>query len=181
MQRSTLDTLISSTALIITIVLLLASAALFFAHNFIHGQVTTQLGSQSITFPAKDSKSFTSLPQADQQAMNNDAGQQVLTGAQAEVFADHYIAVHLKSIGGGETYSQLSSDAMKDPSNTVLPGKIDTVFKGETLRGMLLNAYAFDTMAVIALLAAYSTLIAGILLLVLAILGFLHAKKLKNN
>lgn len=177
MHRSTLDKLISSTAIILSVVLLLASVALFFAHNFIHSQVSGQLQAQSITFPAKDSKAFTSLPEVDQQAMNSYAGQQVLTGAQAEVFADNYIAVHLKGIGNGETYSQLSNDAMKDPTNKALSGKVDTVFKGETLRGMLLNAYAFDTMAVIALLAAYSTLAAGVLLMVLALLGFRHAKK----
>lgn len=180
MHRSTLDKLISSTAIILSIVLLLASVALFFAHNFIHSQVSSQLQSQAITFPAKDSKAYTSLPDVDQQAMCSYVGQQVVTGAQAEVFADHYIAVHLKNIGDGKTYAELSSDAMKDPTNTALSNKVDTVFKGETLRGMLLNAYAFDTMAVIALLAAYSTLVAGLLLTVFALLGFRHAKKTRK-
>jgi hypothetical protein len=36
-------------------------------------------------------------------------GQQLTTGAQAEVYADHFIANHLKEIGGGKTYAQLSA------------------------------------------------------------------------
>lgn len=49
------------------------------------------------------------------------------------------------------------------------------MFRGETLRGLLLNAYAFDTMTVVAKYAATGALVAGSLLLVLAGLGFKHA------
>ena len=41
--------------------------------------------------------------------MRQYAGQQLTTGAQAETYADHFIAVHLKEIGGGKTYAQLSA------------------------------------------------------------------------
>ena len=34
------------------------------------------------------------------------------TGAQAEVYADHFIANHLKAIGGGKTYAQLSAQSL---------------------------------------------------------------------
>ena len=76
------------------------------------------------------------------------------TGAQAEVYADHFIANHLKVIGGGQTYAQLSGKALAQPKNAALAGQVDAMFKGTTLRGMLLNAYAFWKMGQIALWAA---------------------------
>lgn len=177
MNRSVLDKLISSAGLIVAIVLLLAAGGLWYAHGFVHSQVHDQLAAEKITFPALGSPALTSLPAADQQAVSKYAGQQLLTGAQAETFADHFIAVHLKEIGSGKTYSELSAAAMADPSNQVLAGKVQKVFQGETLRGLLLNAYAFDTMATIANFAALGAVIAGILLLALALLGFGHSAR----
>jgi hypothetical protein len=174
-KRSSLDKLISSTGVVIVIVLLCASGALFFAHGFIHTQVHNQLAEEKVLFPSAGTAALTSLPTADQKYVAKYAGQQLLTGAQAEVFADHYIAVHLKEIGGGETYSELSAASIAAPSNQALAAKVQLVFRGETLRGMLLNAYAFDTMALVAYYAAFGALAAGILLVILAGLGFHHA------
>lgn len=176
MDRKSLDKLISSTGLIVAVVLLAASGALFFAHNFIHKQVHDQLAAQKITFPAAGSESLNALPSTDKDAVSKYAGQQLVTGAQAKVFADNYIAVHLEHIGDGKTYSQLSTEALANPTDTTLATKVNTVFRGETLRGLLLNAYAFDTMAVVALYAAYGAAAAGVLLVILAMLGFRHAK-----
>lgn len=169
--------MISTTGLVVAIALLVASIALFYTQSFIHNQVRTQLETEKIVFPAANSAAINALPSADKEAVSQYAGQQLLTGAQAEVFADHYISAHLDKIGGGKTYSELSADAMKDPTNTKLASTVDTVFKGQTLRGMLLNAYAFDTMATVAQLAAYGAAIAGILLVVLSLLGFSHSKR----
>jgi hypothetical protein len=80
------------------------------------------------------------LPAADAAAMTQYAGQQMANGAQAETYANHFIAVHLKEIGGGKTYSQLSAEALTQPNNATLQAQVDTVFKGTTLRGLLLNA-----------------------------------------
>lgn len=181
MQRSTLDKLISSTGLIVGIVLLLAAGGLSYAHSFIHKQVHDQLAAEKISFPAAGTAALTSLPAADQAQVGKYAGQQLLTGAQAEVFADHYIAVHLNNIGGGKTYSELSEESMANPSDTALAGKVQTVFRGETLRGLLLNAYAFDTMAVVANFAALGAFVAGILLLILAAMGFQHSGRAKGK
>jgi len=82
------------------------------------------------------------------------AGQQMLTGQQAEAYADHFIAVHLAEIGGGKTYSQLSTEAQAQPKNTVLAGQVATVFKGESLRSMLLNAYGWWKVSQITYIAA---------------------------
>jgi len=175
MNRSTLDRLVSTTGVVVAVVLLAASGALFYAHHFIHTQVYNQLSAEKITFPAAGSSSLDALPAADKAAMSKYAGQQMTTGAQAETWADHYIAVHLKEIGSGQTYSQLSAASMANPSNQKLAAQVQTVFRGETLRGLLLNAYAFDTMATVANYAAYGALAAGVVMLILAALGFRHA------
>ena len=71
------------------------------------------------------------------------AGQQMLTGQQAEAYADHFIAVHIQEMGAGKTYSQLSAESIAQPKNTALATTVNTVFKGETLRSMLLSAYGW--------------------------------------
>jgi hypothetical protein len=109
--------------------------------------------------------------------MRQYGGQQLTTGAQAEVYADHFIANHLKAIGGGKTYAQLSAEAIAQPKNTVLAAQVATVFKGETLRGLLLNAYAFGTMGMIAGIAAIAAFIAAAVMLVLSGLGLMHARR----
>ena len=177
MNRSDVDNLISATGLLLGALLLAASGALFWTHSFIHGQVHNQLAAEKIYFPTAGSAGMTALHQPDLDQVARYAGQQLLTGAQAEVFADHFIAVHLRAIGGGKTYSELSAAAIADPANAKLAGQVQTVFRGETLRGLLLNAYAFDTMAVVARYAAWGALIAGLELIVLALIGFRHAKE----
>jgi hypothetical protein len=109
--------------------------------------------------------------------MRQYGGQQLTTGAQAEVYADHFIANHLKVIGGGKTYAQLSAEALAQPNNTALAVQVNTVFKGETLRGLLLNAYAFGTMGMIAGIAAIAAFIAAAVMLVLGALGLMHARR----
>jgi hypothetical protein len=180
MKRKTLDQLISSTGLVVAIVLFMAAGGLLYAYDFVHTQVREQLGSQKITFPEAGSEALKALGDADEKAVGAYAGQQVLTGAQAKVFADNYINAHIKKIGGGKTYSELSKASMADPSNEKLAGQVQTVFRGETLRGLLLNAYAFDTMAMVAKVAAAVSIIAGAILLILVVLGFRHASKAKK-
>jgi hypothetical protein len=176
MTRSTLDKLISSVGLTIAILLLAASGGLFYAYNFVHSQVHDQLVQQKITFPEANSQPLNALPDTDKGMVSKYAGQQLVTGAQAKVFADNYIAVHLKKLAGGKTYAEVSSAALENPTDAKLAGQAQLLFRGETLRGMLLNAYAFDTMAVVARYAAMVSLAGGILLFILAAFGFRHAK-----
>ncbi len=176
MTRSTLDKLLSSTGLIVAVVLLAASGGLFYAHRFVRSQVHDQLTAQRITFPAADSAALHALPPADHDAVAAYAGQQVITGAQAKVFADNYIAAHLKALSNDRTYAELSAASRANPSDAELTAKVDSVFRGETLRGLLLNAYAFDTMATVAKFAALGSLLAAIVLGMLSLLGFRHAK-----
>lgn len=180
MNRKTLDRLLASFGIVIAAVLVVAGALLTWAHSYVHDQVRSQLAAEKIFFPAKDSQSLTALPAADRAAMEQYAGQQLLTGAQAKTWADHYIAVHLREMGGGQTYAQLSAKSLADPGNTKLAGLVDTVFRGETLRGLLLNAYAFDTMGSVALIGAIAAYIGAALMAVLAALGFAHARRAHN-
>jgi len=160
--------------LFLAVTLIAAGGLLTWAHTFIGNQVHTQLAAEKVYFPASNSPAIKAPEFA---AMHQYAGQQLTTGAQAEVYADHFIANHLKAIGGGKTYAQLSAESIAQPTNTKLAAQVNTVFKGETLRGLLLNAYAFGTMGMIAGIAAIAAFIAAAVMLVLGALGLMHARR----
>jgi len=177
MRRRTFDFLASGVGVLLAIVLLVAGGLLLYGYNFVNDQVTQQLTEQQITFPAADSAAIKALPPDDAAAMKVYAGQLMTNGAQAKTYADHFIAVHLKEIGGGKTYSQLSAEALANPTDQKLAAQADTVFKGTTLRGLLLNAYAFWQIGQIALIAAIVAFVAGAILLILSGLGFWHLRR----
>lgn len=174
MQRKTFDSLVSAAGLLLVAVLLVAGGLLTWTSTYINNEVHNQLAAQQIYFPAANS-SAVAAPEF--QAMRQYGGQLMTTGAQAEVYADHYIANHLKVIGGGQTYAQLSAESIAQPGNTKLATEVATVFKGETLRGLLLNAYAFGTVGMIAGIAAVVAFIGAGLLLLLCLLGMIHARR----
>lgn len=178
MKRRTFDILVSATGLLMAAVMLLAGALLTWANTFVDNQVHTQLSEQQIYFPPKGSAAIAGPQFA---AMQRYAGQQLTTGAQAETYANDFIGAHLKTIGGGKTYAQLSSLAKANPTDTKLAATVNTMFKGETLRGLLLNAYAFGTMATIAGIAAVAAFVAGAVMLVLGTLGFWHARRVPST
>ena len=181
MNRKFVDRVASSTGLLLAIVLLVAGGLLTWGYTFTNDQVKTQLAAQNITFPPAGSGAISSLPAKDQPFMTKYAGQQMLTGRQAEVYADHFIAVHLGEIGGGKTYSEVSAAAMAAPTDAKLAGVVATLFKGETLRGLLLYGYAFWQIGQIAMYAALVAYLGGVLFLLLAFLGFLHARRPMEN
>ena len=177
MRRRTFDALMVVAGLALAVVLLVAGILLTWGHNFVTSEVRSQLVAQKIVFPPASSDSIKSLPKADAVAMSVYAGQEMTTGAQAQTYADHFIAVHLREIGGGLTYSQLSAKAMADPKNTALADQVATVFKGTTLRGMLLNAYGFWQMGQIALIGAIVSFAAAALMLILSLAGAWHLRR----
>jgi len=138
-------------------------------YSFDTSSVTGQLRDQNFSFPAK---SALELPA--QNGVIPYAGQQVLTGPQAQVFANDVLAVHLKAIGGGQTYSQVSAASIADPTNQALADKANLLFKGTTLQGSLLTAYAFWTFGVIALWSSIACFVLGALMLLLTLMGFRH-------
>ena len=178
MQRKALDRLVSWIGLSLAVALVAAGGLLSWAHTFVGNEVHSQLSAQQIYFPAKDSKAIAG-PEFVQ--MRKYAGQQLTTGAQAKTYADHFIAVHLKEIGGGKTYAQLSAQAQANPDDSKLAGSVTTMFRGETLRGLLLNAYAFDTMGGIAGIAAIVAYLAAGMMLLLSGLGLWHSRRTPAN
>jgi hypothetical protein len=174
MRRRTFDTLVSVGGFVIAFVLLVAGALLAWSAVFINGQVHDQLAAQKIYFPPAGSVAIKGPEFA---AMQQYAGQQLTTGAQAEVYANHFIAVQLSEVANGQTYAQVSSAALADPNNAALQAQANTLFKGTALRGLLLNAYAFGKMGTIAGIASIvSFLVAGVLV-VLSFLGLRHARR----
>ena len=173
MRRRTFDLLASVAGLVLAVVLAVGGGLMLWGHNFVDNQVSTQLAAQKIVFPATSNPEFKALPPADAAAMGAYAGQTMTTGAQAQVYADNFIAFHLSKMGG--TYAQLSAASLAQPNNAKLAALANTVFKGTTLRGMLLNAYAFWQMGVIALWGAIVAFTGAGLLLILSVLGFVHA------
>ncbi len=174
MRRRTFDALVAGAGLILAAVLIIAGGLLAWGHSFVDTQVHNQLAAQKIYFPANNSPAIKAPEFA---AMHQYAGQMMTTGAQAEVYADHFIANHLKEIGGGQTYSQLSAKSLAQPKNTALAAQVQTMFRGTTLRGLLLNAYAFWKMGQIALWAAIAAFAGAGLLLILSVFGFVHLRR----
>jgi hypothetical protein len=175
MRRKSFDAIASATGLVLAAVLLSASGLLFWAHAFIDDNVRTQLTAQKIFMPKAGTDSIND-PLV-KPYLSKYAGQQVVDGAQAKAFADHYIAVHLQESTGGRTYSELSTASRLDPTNAELQGLVQTSFRGETLRGMLLNAYGFWKMGQIAAVAAWAALGTGALMLLLSLLGLFHMRR----
>jgi hypothetical protein len=141
-------------------ILAFCAGLLFWGNAFIHDQISTQLTAQQIYFPPASSQAISALPSADAAAMTQYAGQQLTNGDQAKVYANNFINVHLNEVAGGQTYSQMSAKAMADPTNTKIAGQVATLFKGETLRGLLLNAYGWWTIGTYALYAAIGLAVA---------------------
>src|SRR6202034_2223378 len=174
MHRRTFDVLAVTAGLVIAAILLMAGGLLTWGSSVVNNDVHTQLAAQKIVFPANNSPAIKAPEFA---AMQQYAGQLMTTGAQAEVYADHFIANHLKVIGGGLTYSQLSAKAIAQPNNAKLAAQVQLMFRGTTLRSMLLNAYAFGTMGMIAGIAAIAAFIAAAVMLILGGLGLMHARR----
>ncbi len=139
-------------------ILLVAGGLLTWGSAYVHNTVQGQLSAQQIYFPPQaafaHAKAGTEITPSMIPSVSQYAGKQLLTGQQAEAYADHFIAVHIAEMGGGKTYSQLSAASLAAPKNTALAGVVQTVFKGETLRSMLLNAYGWWKVSQITYIAA---------------------------
>lgn len=150
-----------------TLVLAFCAGVGLWAHNFTHSQVQNQLSEQQISFPPASSPAITSLPAANAQEMKKYAGQSMLTGDQAHTYAQNFIAVHLKEIGQGKTYAYWSGKALAEEKTNPKQYAIDngialTLFRGETLRSLLLQAWAFWFAGTLALYAALALMLGSI-------------------
>jgi hypothetical protein len=185
MQRKVFDVLASAGGLLMVVVLVVAGGLLMWGYSFANSNVHNQLAEQQIVFPPRAAFAH---PVAGSEitpsmigTVSKYAGQPLTTGAQAEVYANDFIAVHLAQIGGGKTYAQLSSAAMALPKGSAAyaaaEAKVQSVFQGTTLRGLLLEAYAFGTFATIALVAGISAFLLAALMALLVAFGFWHARR----
>src|SRR6478735_1249692 len=178
---------------VFAIVLFIAGGLLMWGHNFSSDYVHKELASQNISFPA--AAELTTEGRTD---LVQFAGQQVTTGSQAQAYAS-YINGHLQNVAGGKTYADLGAvqteaknavQAAKDQGQpqatiddlqtklTTVTTQRDTLFKGETLRGLLLSAYAWSTIGRIAGIAAWVSFGAGVVMVVLVVLGIVHERRL---
>jgi hypothetical protein len=159
----------------VAVILLAAGGLLTWGSAYVHNTVQGQLASQQIFFPPKaafaHAKAGTEITPSMIPSVSQYAGQQMLTGQQAEAYADHFIAVHIANMGAGKTYSQLSAESLAAPTNTTLAATVNTVFKGETLRSMLLNAYGWWKVSQLTYIAALAAFGLGGLTLIGSVFG----------
>lgn len=191
MKRRTLDVIVSLGGLALAVLLLVAGLVLTSNANFANNYVTEQLSAQNITF--KSAESLTDEEKA-QPCLVANAGQKLTTGKQAECYANHFIGLHLESTADGKTYAELGvpqselraqvAEARQNNAPNLadletqlaeVTGQRDTVFKGETLRGLLLTSFGFSVFGTKAAQAATVVYIAAALMLLLAIAGLVHA------
>jgi hypothetical protein len=152
---------------ILVVVLGFCAGFLFWGSSFINGMVHDQLVAQKISFPpASEIRTGGALdPAVFPAEIRNYAGQPLDTGDKARVYANDFIAIHLNKVANGQTYSQVSAAAQANPTNTALANQANTLFKGETLRGLLLNAYGWSQVAFYALYAAIGLTLAALVVL----------------
>jgi hypothetical protein len=176
MKRRTLDLTLATVGLVMAVVLAIASGLLLFAASFTHTTITDQLSAQKISFPPAAALS----PELQQYA-----DQAVTTGPLAKAYSD-MISEHLAATGGGKTYSEISAEWIASAENPAdrdpALGQVrQTMFMGETLRGLLLNVYAFSIFGTVALIAGWVAAVAALVMIGLALYGFSHAHTLHKQ
>jgi hypothetical protein len=132
--------------------------------NYAQSQVKTQLQSQQIFFPKP----------AEWPALKADAGQQVLNGTQAKLYANDQLQPDMNKIAGGKTYSQVSEEWIAGGmKNATLAGERQELFLGTTLKSLLLNASAWAQVGSYAITGGLILLVVGVILFVLPVLNWL--------
>jgi hypothetical protein len=181
MSRKVFDILASSAGVVVVVVLVIAGGLLTWGHSFVNSNVHNQLAQQQIYFPSKAAfehpKAGTEITPSMIPSVSKYAGQQLLTGEQAKTYADDFIAVHLSEMPYGGLYSKLSAASLADPKNTEVQALVQTSFRGTTLRGLLLEAYAFSKIGTVMLWGAIASFVAAACLSALVGLGFWHARR----
>jgi hypothetical protein len=160
---------------ILVLILGVGSGLLFYGSHFGLDMVHSQLAAQNISFPAKGSAGLSPTEFPDLQRY---AGQVVDTGPKAKAYANGFINRHLASVAGGKTYSQVSTLSQADPKNAALTAQVATLFKGETLRGLLLYAWGWSVVSTIALYAAIGALIGFLVMLAVTVGDFIADPKI---
>ena len=195
-RRRTVDTVLIAAGALVALVLIVAGALLTWGSNFADDYVSDELTSQNIFFP-----DAASLEEEGRTDLVEFADQQVTTGAEAEAYAS-YIGGHLEETAGGATYAELGgpqrearaafeeAQASGADEETIaelqatadeLTRQRDSLFRGETLRGLLLSTFAWSTIGRIAGIAAVAAFVAAGAMIVLVILGIVHRRRMSTT
>jgi hypothetical protein len=185
MRRKTLDLLLTLLGAAMVVVLLVAGGLLLWGASFANNSVHNQLAQQEIYFPSAAAfahpKAGTEITPSMIPSVSQYAGQQLLTGQQAEVWANTFIAVHLSEMPYHGVYAKLSTASRAKPTTVKLAGLVQTSFQGTTLRGLLLEAYAFSVFGEIAFWASIASFVLAGVMLVLTTLGLLHYRRVGDE
>jgi hypothetical protein len=159
---------------VLFLLLAIGGGLLMWGSNFAHNYVHDQLAEQKISFPAKGSAGFDAKTYP---GLQRYAGQAVDNGPKAKAFANQYIKVHLyEATPQHYTYSQASTASRANPKDTALANTVQTLFRGETLRGLLLNAWGWSVVGSIAGWTAWGAFAGAAMVLFALILGLTHPR-----
>ena len=185
MKRKNFDKIVTAVGFGITVILFVGAGLLNWGASFAQDSVKSQLDNQNISFPAAEA-----MPEATKAQLAKWSEMKVTTGEMARDYSDLYIWEHMKgssiaAIGKAATYSEVSGMYMgltrggsTDTAQIAKLGDLrQTLFMGNTLRGMLLTAYAFGTLGVIASYGAMAALAGGVVMLLLSIAGLVHIRR----
>lgn len=179
MRRKLFDMLLSAGGMFFAIALIVAGSLLLWGHNFTESNVHDQLAEQQIYFPEKGSPEL-SDPRIGPY-LTQYSGQLLTTGPQAEAYADHYIAVHLSEMPYGGVYSRISTATRARLTDRQLAGLALTSFQATTLRGLLLEAYAFSMFGQIALWGAIVAFALAALTAMFSAMGLLRSRRVPET
>ncbi|HEX3801918.1 MAG TPA: hypothetical protein VHV75_03670 [Solirubrobacteraceae bacterium] len=198
MQRKVLDKLASGVGAGLVVILLVAGGLLVWGHSFAQSNVHSQLSQQQVYFPKQSELSAVKaqFDKGGQKAVTDPefpnaalmvpaiepyAGQQVLTGKEAQVYANDFIGQHLYAMPLHGVYSLVSTavrSAKPGSKQATTFAALETaVFQGTTLRGMLLEAYAFGTIGTVMIWGAIASFVGAFLMALLVAGGILHARR----
>lgn len=175
-QRKAIDKVFILLGLVMVFVMLIVGSLSWWGYSFITNNVRDELSSQKIYFPPKGSPA---LDPAEFPDLQQYAGQLLDTGPEAKAYANGFIGRHVEKVADGKTYAEVSTLALKDPSNQQLQQQKQTLFQGETLRGLLLSGYVYWTIGALAQYVAVVSFAGAAIMALLVYFGLVHLSRLK--
>jgi hypothetical protein len=190
LPRRAIDKFLVGFGLIAAVVFAAAGGLLTWGANFANDYVYDELSSQNVFFPDE-----ASLREEGRDDLVKYADEQVTTGSEAEAYAS-FIAGHMEGIADGKTYAEIDDrgaaqavvDAKESGASQAevaelqatadeLKAQRDSLFRGETLRGLLLSSFAWSTIGEIAGIAAWVAFAGAAVMTVLVVAGVVHMRR----
>jgi hypothetical protein len=171
MRRRTFDLIVSTVGVLLVVVLVAAGALALWGYTYTSDSVHNQLAEQQIFFPPKSG-----ITPAQRPYLLQYAGQEVLTGAQANAYAKK-IASDVYGMPYHGVYARIATASVEHPKNQTLASDKTVAFESATLQGLLLEAYGFSTIGTVALWTSIIAFILAGVMLILSILGFVHLRR----